>query len=389
MGSDRRFVGVTPLNRLRRYTWWTVVAGGAVVGLGTVADLFAHDRGLPRSVLLAAAVAVVIVQHARYMRQAMVGLGRGDGPVWEHAATFAVALAAWAVTSGTGGFMPAWAMLPALVVAHVGAILPSRSRWPVVTVMAVLSIAVGGLFGGADARPAMLMAGVMIVALVFADLAQLWIWDMAVRQEQARKTAEALAVAEERLRFAADLHDIQGHHLQAIALKGELAQRLIGRDDELARQHAGEVAELARTALKETREVVQGYRRASLGTEIANAVGVLRAAGIETTVTGDAAGVPPPLQPLFGALVREGTTNVLRHSRARRCDVLIDVADGQVCVRLRNDGVPAEFTGAGEVGAGLAGLRERFATVGGRVEVGPGGLGSEGFELVGKAAVGR
>ncbi|ROP36739.1 two-component system sensor histidine kinase DesK [Saccharothrix texasensis] len=386
----RRFVGVTPLNRLRRYTWWTVVAGGVVVGLGTVLDLFAQDYGVLKSALLAVAVAVVIAQHARYMQRAMLGLGRGDGPAWEHAATFAVALAAWAVTSGADGFLPVWATLPALVVAHVGAILPSRSRWPAVALMAVLSVAVGGLFGGDEARAAMLLAGFMVIALVFADLAQLWIWDMALRQDQARRTAEALAVAEERLRFAADLHDIQGHHLQAIALKGELAQRLIGRDDELARQHAGEVAELARTALKETREVVQGYRRASLGTEISNAVGVLRAAGIETTVEGDAAGVPPPLQPLFGALVREGTTNVLRHSRARRCAVLIEVVDGQVCVRLRNDGVPADFAGAddvGEDGAGLAGLRERFAAVGGRVEGGP--AGPEGFELVGKAGVGR
>ncbi|TQM79492.1 two-component system sensor histidine kinase DesK [Saccharothrix saharensis] len=385
---------MTPLNRLRRYTWWTVVAGGVVAGLGTVLDLFTHDYGVLESVALVVAVAVVIGQHTRYMRRAMIGLGRGDGSPWEHAATFAVALGAWAATSGANGFLPAWAMLPALVVAHVGAVTPARGRWPLVAVMTVLSVAVGGLFGGPDAQPAMVLAGAMVLALVFADLAQLWIWDLAVKQEESRRTAEALAVAEERLRFAADLHDIQGHHLQAIALKGELAQRLIGRDDELARQHAGEVAELARTALRETREVVQGYRRASLGTEITNAVGVLRAAGIETTVEGDAADVPPPLQPLFGALVREGTTNVLRHSRARRCDLLIDVVDGQVCVRLRNDGVPADFAGAGkagagagDVGAGLAGLRERFAAVGGRVEGGP--ARSEGFELVGRAGVGR
>jgi two-component system sensor histidine kinase DesK len=259
---------------------------------------------------------------------------------------------------------------------------------PVVVLMTAFAVTIGGLSGGEDARPAMVLAAMMILALVFTDLIQLWIWELVVKQDQGRKTAEALAVAEERLRFAADLHDIQGHHLQAIALKGELAQRLIGRDDDKARQHAGEVAELARTALRETREVVQGYRRASLGTEITNAVGVLRAAGIETTVEGDAAGVPPPLQPLFGALVREGTTNVLRHSRARRCDVLIDVVDGQVCVRLRNDGVRVDDAGgAGGSGAGLAGLRERFATVGGRVEVGP--TDPEGFELVGRAGVGR
>ncbi|MFI9009296.1 sensor histidine kinase [Actinosynnema sp. NPDC053489] len=380
---------MTPLNRLRRYTWWTVAAGGVMVALGTVTDLVAQRYALPRALALATAVALVVVQHTRYLRQAMDGLGRGERRHWEHAGTFAVALAAWAATAGEDGFLPVWAMLPALVVAHVGAVLPARTRRPVVVVMAVASVAVGGLFGGDQATSAMVMAGSMVAVLVCADLAQLWIWDLAVRQERGRETAEALAVAEERLRFAADLHDIQGHHLQAIALKGELAQRLIGRDDELARRHAGEVAELARTALRETREVVQGYRRASLGTEIANAVGVLRAAGIETTVEGDAARVPPPLQPLFGALVREGTTNVLRHSRARRCAVLVDVLDGQVCVRLRNDGVPSGVArpAADPVGAGLAGLRERFATVGGRVEVGP--TGGEGFELVGRAGVGR
>ncbi|MFE2756452.1 sensor histidine kinase [Actinosynnema sp. NPDC059335] len=263
---------------------------------------------------------------------------------------------------------------------------PARPRWPAAAVMSVLAVAAGGVFGGEDARPAMVLAVMMIIALLFADLAQLWIWQLVVRQEQGRRTAEALAVAEERLRFAADLHDVQGHHLQAIALKGELAQRLIGRDDEQARRHAGEVAELARTALRETREVVQGYRRASLGTEIANAVGVLRAAGIETTVEGDAARVPPPLQPLFGALVREGTTNVLRHSRARRCALVIDVAGDRVCVRVRNDGVPGAGEG-GEPGSGLAGLRERFAAVGGRVEAGS--AGPEAFELVGRAGVGR
>ncbi|MBB5800700.1 two-component system sensor histidine kinase DesK [Saccharothrix ecbatanensis] len=384
---------MTPLSRLRRYTWWSVAAGGMAVGFGTALDLVTHDYGLVKSLSVALAVALVIVQHTRYMRQAMSGLGRGEHRPWEHAATFAVALAAWAVMAGSGAFLPAWALLPALVVAHVGAVLPARSRWPVVAVMSALTIATGGVFGGTHARPAMVLAVAMIVALVFADLIQLWIWQLVLRQEQGRKTAEALAVAEERLRFAADLHDIQGHHLQAIALKGELAQRLIGRDDDLARQHAGEVAELARTALRETREVVQGYRRASLGTEIANAVGVLRAAGIETTIEGDAVGVPPPLQPLFGALVREGTTNVLRHSRARRCDVVISVDDGQVCVRLANDGVSPNVMGTdltgdgGGAGAGLAGLRERFSTVGGRIEAGPAGV--DGFELVGRAGVGR
>ncbi|MDU0289181.1 sensor histidine kinase [Saccharothrix longispora] len=375
---------MTALRRLRRYTWCSVVAGGVLVALGTGLDLLQGRHGLVKSLLLALAVVIVVVQHTRYLHQAMSGLGRGEPRLWEHTATFAVALAAWSVTASSGGFLIGWAMLPGLVIAHVAATLPARTRWPVVVLAGVVTVVAGAVLGGEDRTPAVVLAVVMIVTLVFADLAQLWVWDLAQQLEQARRTAEALAVAEERLRFAADLHDIQGHHLQAIALKGELAQRLVGRDDDLARQHAGEVAELARTALRETRDVVQGYRRASLGLEIANAVGVLRAAGIETAVDGNAADVPPPLQPLFGALVREGTTNVLRHSRARRCDVAITVEDGRTRVRVRNDGVRPDEVG--EPGAGLAGLRERFAAVGGRVEADSAG---DAFELVGTAGVGR
>ncbi|MFC6090002.1 sensor histidine kinase [Saccharothrix lopnurensis] len=376
---------MTDLRRLRGYTWWTVVAGGVAVAFGSVLDLVVHPYGVVKELLLGAAVVFVAVQHLRYMRHAMAGLGRGEHRPLEHAATFAVALVAWGVMAAEGGFIPAWCALPALVLAHVAAAVPARSRWPVVLVGGAFTVATGFVFGGDEARPAVVMSLVVVATLVLADLAQLWMWDIALQQERARETTRALAVAEERLRFAADLHDIQGHHLQAIALKGELAERLIGRDDELARRHAAEVAELARTALRETREVVQGYRRASLGTEITNAVGVLRAAGIETAVAGDAADVPPPLQPLFGALVREGTTNVLRHSRARRCDVAISVVGDAVSVRLANDGVRSGGdTGAG---AGLAGLRERFAAVGGRVEAGQ--AEPDGFELVGRAGVGR
>lgn len=377
---------MTALGRLRRYTWWTVVAGGVAVAAGTLLDLAVNHRGgLLAELLLGAAVVVVIGQHVRYMRHAMTGFGRGAHRPLEHAATFAVALAAWAVMADGGGFLPAWAALPGLVLAHVAATLPSTPRWPVAIAGGALTVATGAVFGGGSGRSAAVIAVFIVSSLVLADLAQLWIWDVALKLDQARETARALAVAEERLRFAADLHDIQGHHLQAIALKGELAERLVGRDDELARKHAAEVAELARTALRETREVVQGYRRASLGTEITNAVGVLRAAGIETAVDGDAADVPPPLQPLFGALVREGTTNVLRHSRARRCDVAISVVDGQVSVRVRNDGARSDE--AGDAGAGLAGLRERFAAVGGHVEARP--AEPDGFELVGRAGVGR
>ncbi|TCO54123.1 sensor histidine kinase [Actinocrispum wychmicini] len=218
----------------------------------------------------------------------------------------------------------------------------------------------------------------MVLFVGLVELALVRLWHAVLTAERALATNAALAVAEERLRFAADLHDIQGHRLQAIALKGELVAELIGRDDQAARTHAAEIAELARNALAETRALVQGYRRVSLGIELTNAVGVLRAAGIDTEIDGDDLDVPQRLQPLFGALVREGTTNVLRHSHATRCAITVAMAGPAVEVRMRNDGVRPP---ASDEGTGVAGLRERFGALGGQVRAGV--LAGDQFELVG------
>jgi two-component system sensor histidine kinase DesK len=367
------------MGRLRRYTWWSLAVGPALVVVASLADLSSGRYGVVRSIFLVFAVIVVAVQHTRYLRLAMRGVPRDDHRWLEHLATFAVAGGAWAVMAAATPPNGLWSLLPAAVIAHVAVLTTGTARLVVVVGGTATTVVLGGVTNPdtqiADLIPVIFFVGVF----VFADLAQMWFWHVVQELDQARDTAEALAIAEERLRFAADLHDIQGHHLQAIALKGELAERLIGRDDEAARKHAAEIAELARTALKETRAVVQGYRRASLGTELTNAVGILQAAGITTTVEGDAGDVPPPLQPLFGALVREGTTNVLRHSSAHRCAVVISVLDGQVRVRLHNDGVRGVSTT--EPGAGLAGLRERFAAVGGRIDA---SATTDGFELSGE-----
>ena len=372
----------TPLGRMRRYTWWLLASGPAAIVLLTALQLGSGKYGIATGVLLGLATVLVIAQHVRHLRFAMRG-GHQRVRWAEHAATLAASLAVLAYTSYTENSPAAWSLLPAVVIAHIAATTPRGVRWIAVGVGTALTLAANGGFRSDHQLHESLMPVFFIATFIFAELTQLWFWQLALQLDQARHTAQALAVAEERLRFAADLHDIQGHHLQAIALKGELAERLVGRDDEAARKQAGEIAELARTALRETRAVVQGYRRASLGTEIANAVGIFEAAGIRSTIQGDAAEVPPPLQPLFGALVREGTTNVLRHSAAKRCEVVITVQDDEVHVRLRNDGVRGAEPTPG--GSGLAGLRERFATVGGRIDAGA--YDPDGFELAGRAGV--
>lgn len=357
--------------------------GPVMVLAAGVADLGAMSHGLPTTIALALALVVVFGQHARYLRLAVVGT-RPSGRWPEHLATFAVALASWGVVTASASNSGLWCMLPAAVIGHVALLQRPRARWFVVAAGITATILVAVASGGDYGVPDLVMNLVAMLTLVFTEVLSLWFWGLVQDLDRAHDTAKALAVAEERLRFAADLHDIQGHHLQVIALKGELAERLIGRDDDTARKHAGEIADLARTALAETRGVVQGYRRASLGTEITNAVGILAAVGIETSVEGDAGDVPAPLQPLFGALVREGTTNVLRHSSAQRCTVAISVREREVHVRLRNDGGAGRS--AAEAGSGLAGLRERFAAVGGRIDA---GTTPDGFELAGRAGVDR
>lgn len=370
------------MGRLRQYTWFSLAMGPALLTLGGTLDLATSGYGAVRTTGLALALAVVVVQHSRYLSLAMRG---GSGSVrWpEHAATFAVALGSWAVVSTQHPVSGLWAFVPGAVIAHVALLTPMAAR-VAIGVGGTAAIVTVGAWGNAETGADDVIGVVALVAtLAFVELTTMWFWRLVQELDRARDTARALAVAEERLRFAADLHDIQGHNLQAIALKGELTERLVGRDDETARKLAAEIADLARTALAETREVVQGYRRADLGTEITNAVGILEAVGITTTVVGDAGEVPEQLQQLFGALVREGTTNVLRHSKAERCTVLISVRGEEVRVRLQNDGVagvPEE-----QAGSGLAGLRERFAAAGGRVDAGP--TAEDGYELSGSAGV--
>ena len=181
-------------------------------------------------------------------------------------------------------------------------------------------------------------------------------------------------MADERLRFAADLHDIQGHHLQVIALKSELAARLAEADPARAAATMREVQQLAGDALRETRALVQGYRRTTLDAEIANASKVLAAAGVEVLADVDAdlaASLPQGPRSLLGLVVREATTNLLRHSRATRAAMVL-VPDGAGArLVIDNDGVrPAELDGGsagGGDGTGLVSLAERLDAVGGHL----------------------
>lgn len=179
-----------------------------------------------------------------------------------------------------------------------------------------------------------------------------------------------LAVERERLRMSRDLHDIIGHSLTTVAIKAELARRLVGRDDDRAAEEMGDVEGLARDALRDIRTTVAGNRPITLAMELAVARSILASAGISAEVPVAIDLVPDDWRPLFGWVVREGVTNVVRHSGARRCWIQV----GPSAIEVRDDGTA--HPSADEHSVGLHGLRERVEAAGATMSAGPRGDGS-------------
>ncbi len=205
----------------------------------------------------------------------------------------------------------------------------------------------------------------------------------ALRQLQgAREELAHQAVTEERLRMARDLHDLLGHTLSLITLKSELASRLLEKDPLTAAQEIREVERVARQALREVREAVAGYRQQTLRGELEAARQILEAAGITCTIEGDARMLSFEVDTVLGWVVREGVTNVIRHSRAQHCLIRISSTDQYTRVEVSNDGDLRENNVAGQPGSGLSGLAERVARQGGQMEAGPHPMaGIPGFRL--------
>jgi two-component system, NarL family, sensor histidine kinase DesK len=204
---------------------------------------------------------------------------------------------------------------------------------------------------------------------------------------EARAELAQLAVAQERERFARDLHDLLGHTMSVIALKAELAGRLLHDRPEQAAKEVADVESVARQALGEVREAVSGYRQPTLDGELEGARMALSAAGIETSVQRPEVSIDPAAEAVLAWAVREGATNVIRHSGATRCAMKISAGLGTTTLEVVDDGGGARGSGSGPDGSGssdagpgsangrgsghgLAGLAERARTVAGRVEAG-------------------
>lgn len=182
-----------------------------------------------------------------------------------------------------------------------------------------------------------------------------------------------LAVVEERSRFSRDMHDVLGHSLTVVTVKSELARRLVPVDPARAEAELADIERLTRSALADLRAAVAGYREMSISTELAAAQASLAAADITAHLPRNGDEVVPDLRELFGWVLREGVTNVIRHSGSRNCWVTV----GPDTLAIEDDGLGPAPVGsvpstAAVRGSGLAGLAERARTSGATVEIAAG-----------------
>ena len=211
-----------------------------------------------------------------------------------------------------------------------------------------------------------------VIPLIYASLlpvmsvSSLWWWDVLVTLDRARASESRLAATQERLRVATDVHDLQGHHLQVIALQLELAERLMSRDPDAALQQLRAARGSVDDARQGTRDLALRFRSVPLGDELANARDLLRAAGltVESDIDADADSAPGVD---LGPVIRETTTNVLRHGGGKRARLELRRTENGWRYLIANDRDAAAEAHAD--GSGLDGIRRRIAEANGSIDV--------------------
>src|SRR5829696_6517285 len=257
-----------------------------------------------------------------------------------------------------------WRVLFFHVNVAAGIMLLTRDAYVAISGLAATTLALGFVSGMAWLALPTAAIGLSATAFVrqVAAVAEL----RSAREELAR-----LAVSEERLRFSRDLHDLLGHSLSLITLKSELAGRLLPMAPEKAATEVHDIEDVARQALGEVREAVAGYRSPTLEEELAGAGEMLEAAGIACRIENEAGVLPNAVDAVLAWAVREGTTNVIRHSRAGHCRIRLGHEDHEIYAEITDDGEGSRGDDEETSGSGLSGLAERVATYAGHIEAGP------------------
>jgi two-component system, NarL family, sensor histidine kinase DesK len=275
----------------------------------------------------------------------------------------------------------AWLGLFFYTCGYIGGSLPVRWTILMAVAIALLATAVGWFTGIGWLN--LIQTVVFIPAIILITRVVMWSITTNWALGTARKEIARLAVTTERLRIARDLHDLLGHNLSLITLKSELAGRLVRAAPERAAAEIGDIERVARTTLQEVREAVAFYRQPTLSSELQAAQEILDAAGIAYHYESDESSIddlPATVEATLSWAVREGVTNVIRHSRAQQCTIRLTRDAHKISVEVIDDGAGASSTPTtGNIGNGLHGLAERVEALGGQCEASP--LAGGGFRL--------
>ncbi|PPG38128.1 sensor histidine kinase [Pseudoclavibacter sp. RFBA6] len=305
-----------------------------------------------------------------------------DGEAHRPSSLHLLGLGLAAVSAALLGVGAASFVAVAAVIAFVLSVRPWTPgvRWRVV-VGATIAVAVviffeartfgeQGIPGNAFAAP-----GLFILMTPSMTAFSLWWWEIVLELDRARAAESQLAATRERLRLANDVHDLQGHHLQVIALQLELAERLITKDPAAAAEQIRAAQGAVNEARAGTRALATSFRGVPLPDELENAADLLRAAGHDVRMHVGAGTASAPAD-VLGPIVRESVTNVLKHGDGNRARIEL-TRDGDVWVyRMVNDAAGhGGSAAAGDAartdvawGSGLTGMGERLEISGGEVE---------------------
>jgi two-component system sensor histidine kinase DesK len=334
------------VEKVRVYTRQSFLLINVGVAVGAMLTTLQYDdyRSTVAAAVCAAAAFVVV--------QRTPALG-GESTANPRIPLAIMAVAAVVLVAGGTTSNALWAAV--LVTTAVATLI--RLRWSLAAAVAAAAIA------AAVGTPALetVILGVFIAFMAFTVQLSAWLLRIVTELDATRDAAAALSVAEERLRFSRDLHDVVGRALSAIAVKSELAATLARRGDDRAATQMDEVRALAQESMTDARKLVRGYRSVDVAGELDGARSLLSAAGISTELTGETSALSERGAEAAAWVVREGVTNILRHSAATYCR--IELTDSSI--RLTNDH-PGAPNGRND-GTGLSGLRERLVAVGGEL----------------------
>ncbi|ALG09304.1 sensor histidine kinase [Kibdelosporangium phytohabitans] len=267
-------------------------------------------------------------------------------------------------------FGQAWIGMPSFLAGRALLVLPTVLGWVLFGVIVLTTGLAQLAVNGSALDVAYTTVTTVLFGMAIYGLARLA--GLATQLHDARSELARYAVADERLRFARDLHDLLGLSLSAISLRSKTALRLLRYQPLQAKEELADILDVARQALADVRVVAGGYRELSLADECATAESMLSSANMRATVELADLALPAPVRTTLATVVREGVTNVLRHSKGRYCEITVRREGGAVVLEVVNDGATsAQQDRTNDGSSGIQNLLRRVAELDGELHAGP------------------